>query len=132
MCNATGVCRLYRGPDQVAGFEGESAPCTNCGLWPWGHQENPGECWACGGHGSAWSKGAFEMTTVQAQWVTLAFIVAATAFIIGFDGWITLRYGADASISRVLCRLFGRWPTVAVAVVFWLGLLVGHVWLPAE
>jgi len=72
------------------------------------------------------------MTTVQAQWLTLAFIAVVTIGAVAFDGWVTYQYGVNASISRVLSRLFGRWPTVAVAVVFWLGLLVGHVWLPAE
>lgn len=72
------------------------------------------------------------MTAAQAQWLTLAFLCIVTIVIIGFDVWVTLRYGADASISRVLCWLFGQWPTVAIAVVFWLGVLAGHVWLPAR
>jgi hypothetical protein len=72
------------------------------------------------------------MTAVQAQWLTLAFVALTTLCVLAFDIWITLRYGPDASISRVLCRLFERWPSVFVAVVFWLGLLIGHVWLPAR
>jgi len=71
------------------------------------------------------------MTTVHAQWLALAFLAVVTVCTVGFDVWLTLRYGPDASISRVLCRLFARWPAAGLAVVFWLGLLVGHVWLPA-
>jgi len=72
------------------------------------------------------------MTTAHAQWLTLAFVLASTALIISFDVWVNLQFGAAASISRVLSRLFSRWPSVFVAVVFWLGMLVGHLWLPAE
>jgi hypothetical protein len=46
--------------------------------------------------------------------------------------WIIWTCGPDASISRVFSRLFDSWPTVGLALVFWLGVLVGHVWLPAR
>ena len=72
------------------------------------------------------------MTDQQAQWLTLAVIVAVTVAVIAYDVQIIRSYGPDASISRVLSRLFGRWPTVAIAVVFWLGVLIGHVWMPAR
>lgn len=72
------------------------------------------------------------MTHVEAQWLTLFVVLATTVGLVAFDLVMIRWYGPDASISRVFCHLFGRWPTVAVAVVFWLGLLVGHVWLPAE
>jgi len=71
------------------------------------------------------------MTTIQAQWLTLAFLALVTFCVVGFDVWITLRFGPDASISRALCRLLERWPAAGLAVVFWLGILVGHVWLAA-
>jgi hypothetical protein len=68
----------------------------------------------------------------QAQWCTLILCVAATAQILGFDAiWIRL-YGLDASISRVVGRLLERYPSALLALVFWLGLVVGHVWLPAR
>jgi len=72
------------------------------------------------------------MTPVQAQWLTLMFVGAVTYLVIGFDAWMVLRHGPDASISRVLGRVFGRWPALGLAVVFWLGVLVGHCWLRAE
>ena len=72
------------------------------------------------------------MTTAEAQKLTLLFMVAVTILVAVFDLVVIRSYGPDASISRVSARLFGRWPTAAVALVFWLGVLVGHVWLPAE
>jgi hypothetical protein len=72
------------------------------------------------------------LTTVQAQWLTLAFVAGVTVLVVGFDVWVTLRFGPDASISRVFARLFGRCPTAAAAAVFWLGVLVGHIWLPSH
>jgi len=72
------------------------------------------------------------MTIARAQWLTLGVVLGGTCLVLALDLLIIRLAGPDASISRVLSHLFGRWPTVAVAVVFWLGLLVGHVWLPAE
>jgi hypothetical protein len=72
------------------------------------------------------------MTTVQAQWLTLAFVIAATVLAISYDVWVIRNWGVEASISRVMRRLFGTSPTLFVAVVFWLGILVGHIWLPTE
>jgi hypothetical protein len=77
-------------------------------------------------------RGFAMITPLQAQWLTIAFVVAATGIILGFDAWVIARFGADASISRVFGRLFGLWPSVLLAVVFWLGVLVGHIWLPAR
>jgi uncharacterized BrkB/YihY/UPF0761 family membrane protein len=72
------------------------------------------------------------MTSVEAQRLTLLFLIAVTVLVIGYDVLIVRAAGPDASISRVLCKLFGRWPAAAIAVVFWLGILTGHVWLPNE
>jgi hypothetical protein len=72
------------------------------------------------------------LTPAHAQWLTVGFIATVTAAVLWFDVWVTLRFGPDASISRVLADLAARWPTAAAAVIFWLGLLVGHVWLPAR
>jgi hypothetical protein len=72
------------------------------------------------------------MSVTAAQWLTLSFVLATTAGVLGFDLWIIRGYGPDASISRVTSRLLEAWPTLFVALVFWLGVLVGHVWLPAR
>lgn len=72
------------------------------------------------------------LTPVQAQWLTLAFVVAMTALAIGYDVVAIRSWGVEASISRVMRRLFGANPTFFVALVFWLGILVGHIWLPTE
>jgi hypothetical protein len=72
------------------------------------------------------------MTLAEARWLTVAFLAAWTAVAISYDVVVVTRYGPDASISRVLGWLLARVPVVGVAVVFWLGLLVGHLWLPAR
>jgi hypothetical protein len=72
------------------------------------------------------------MTTAAAQWVTVAFVAATTIGVLGYDLWIIREHGPDASISRVVARVLAEWPTLFVALVFWLGLLVGHLWLPAR
>lgn len=72
------------------------------------------------------------LTPLQAQWLTFIFVLAATALVVGYDILAIRAWGVDASISRVVRRIFGFSPTVFVAFVFWLGILVGHIWLPAE
>ena len=47
------------------------------------------------------------LTPVQAQWLTLAFVVAVTIVVIGYDILAIRAWGVEASISRVLRRLFG-------------------------
>jgi hypothetical protein len=70
------------------------------------------------------------MTSAQIQWLTMAFIVAVAAVVIGYDILIVQAYGTEASISRVIRRLIERHPTVFVAIVFAAGVFVGHIWLP--
>lgn len=72
------------------------------------------------------------LTPNAAQWLTLAVVVAVTISVLGYDIAVIRAYGAEASISRVMRRLFASHPTLFVAVVFWIGVLVGHVLLPAE
>ncbi len=71
------------------------------------------------------------MPTPQAQWLTLAFLLAVSATVVAYDLLIIRAAGVDASISRVLGRLL-ELPSAFVVFVFWLGVLVGHVWLPAR
>ncbi len=72
------------------------------------------------------------LTPVQAQWLTLAFVLVVTSWSSATTCWRSASWGVEASISRVLRRLFGACPTLFVALVFWLGILVGHIWLPTE
>lgn len=72
------------------------------------------------------------LTPVQAQWLTLAFVVAVTIVVIGYDILAIRAWGVEASISRVLRRLFEVYPTLFVAFIFWVGILVGHIGLPTE
>lgn len=73
-----------------------------------------------------------DLTPTQAQWLTLAFVVAVTAIVIGYDVLVIRAYGPDASISRVMRRLLSGHPTLFVAIVFWLGVLLGHLRLPCD
>lgn len=72
------------------------------------------------------------MTTVQSQWITLGFVLAVTVLVLGYDVLAIRAWGVQASISRVMRGLFGTSPTLFVALVFWLGILVGHIFLPTE
>lgn len=72
------------------------------------------------------------LTPIQAQWLTLAFLIAVTVLVIGYDILAIHAYGVEASISRVVRRLFAMHPTLFVAIVFWVGVLLGHIFMPAE
>lgn len=72
------------------------------------------------------------LTPVQQQWCTFGFVLAVTAVVVAFDLWTIQHHGVNSSISRVFRRLFAVSPTFFVALVFWLGILVGHIWLPTE
>jgi hypothetical protein len=72
------------------------------------------------------------MTTQQAQLITLAFLVTAITVVIAYDVSVCQLWGADATISRVMCRLFRQFPILYP--MFWLaiGILIGHIGLPCE
>jgi hypothetical protein len=71
--------------------------------------------------------GRLTMTPAQQhQWAVLAFLLAMIAVTIAFDVYLACAHGPDATISRVLHRLTGRYPTIALAVVFGFGVFVGH------
>jgi hypothetical protein len=72
------------------------------------------------------------MSPSQAQWLTLGFLLLITALVLGYDLAVIRYSGADASISRVIGHILRRNPTLLLAVVFWLGVLIGHLWLPSE
>jgi hypothetical protein len=60
----------------------------------------------------------------------LAIMLAITALAVAADVWLYQTYGADGTFSRVCRRAFQRWPSLYVGLVFWMGVLVGHIWLP--
>jgi hypothetical protein len=72
------------------------------------------------------------MTTAHAQWLTLGFVLTVTVGVLAYDFLIIRAFGPDASISRVMARLFFRSPVLTALALFWLGLLVGHLLLPAR
>lgn len=72
------------------------------------------------------------LTPVQSQGLTLIFVVAITTLVIGYDLLVIRAWGVDSSISHVVRRLFVACPSLWAAFVFWLGVLVGHIFLPAE
>jgi hypothetical protein len=72
------------------------------------------------------------MTRIEAQWLTLAVIIGVTAAVLSYDAWVIRWYGPDASISRVVAHLGARWPVLLPVLAFALGVMVGHVILPAE
>jgi spore maturation protein SpmA len=72
------------------------------------------------------------MTRVQGQWLTLGFILIVTVVVVGYDVWAYRTHGVNATISRVANRGFTACPSLFAAFVFWLGILVGHVFLHTE
>jgi len=72
------------------------------------------------------------MPGMRPQWITLGVILLTTVLVIGYDVWAIRQYGTHASISHVLRSLFSSCPSLFVATVFWLGILIGHIFLPCE
>lgn len=66
------------------------------------------------------------------QFRTLAFVVFCTISIIGFDVLAWWIGGKKATISMVMGRIFQAHPTLFIAFVFWLGVLVGHLKFPID
>jgi hypothetical protein len=71
------------------------------------------------------------MTVSQAQLLTFSLLVVLTIVVIAYDVFILRTVGPAATISGVLSRLL-ELPSAFVVFVFWLGVFVGHVWLPAR
>ena len=72
------------------------------------------------------------MSRVQAQWLTLAFILAMAAITIGYDVWTCEVNGVNSTISRVCKRAFTASPVAFASFCFGLGVYVGHVFLHTE
>jgi hypothetical protein len=69
------------------------------------------------------------MTTAQAQQFTFAAMLLITAAIAAIDVAMIRWFGRETSISHLMGWCFGRYPTIGMAFVFWLGVWCGHVWL---
>lgn len=74
----------------------------------------------------------FGLTRIQAQWMTLGFILLITAIVVGYDFWTYQANGVNSTISRVCKRAFTASPATFAAFIFWLGILCGHCWLHTE
>ncbi len=72
------------------------------------------------------------MTSAQSQWLVIAFCLAMTSVVIAFDVCLYHAYGPDSTFSRAARRVFHQYPMVPIVIVFWLGLLVGHILLPCD
>jgi hypothetical protein len=71
------------------------------------------------------------VTLQQAQILTFSLLVVLTIVVVAYDVYILRTVGPAATISGVLSRLL-ELPSAFMVFVFWLGVLVGHVWLPAR
>lgn len=61
--------------------------------------------------------------------MTGLFIIGIILIIAAYDVFVKIRYGADATISRVLAQLNGWWPLLGYLFSFAMGCLVGHFFL---
>lgn len=68
----------------------------------------------------------------KGQWITLCLMLAFALSIIASDVWLMSSRGANATYSRVTATLLDQYPVALVVVVFAIGVLVGHVLLPAN
>jgi hypothetical protein len=68
--------------------------------------------------------------------IATVLILGALPILLGlYDYLIFLKYGSEATISRVLLNTTRYTPlkwSFALAFVFWLGTLVGHFFIPLE
>jgi hypothetical protein len=71
------------------------------------------------------------MTVEQIQRFTLLLAALVTAAIVVLDALLWASFGADATFSRAFDSGFRRWPITTAVLLFWIGLLVGHL-LPAR
>ncbi len=72
------------------------------------------------------------LTTFQAQWMTLFFVLAVTFLVIVYDLLVIQTHGVDASISRVLRDCFEHYPILYPVFWLWIGVLIGHIGLPCQ
>lgn len=71
------------------------------------------------------------MLSQQRQLQTFLVLVAASLLLIAYELWTIQRHGHISSISRVAIAIFQSCPTLAVLVLIWIGILIGHL-MPAN
>jgi hypothetical protein len=59
-------------------------------------------------------------------------VAAISILIVTYDLVAMHGLGPDATISRVMRRLFDRVPILYPLFWLWVGILIGHIGLPAE
>jgi hypothetical protein len=69
------------------------------------------------------------VTTQQSEWLVLALLVVTVAVWVLIDVCLYQHGGPEATISRVVRRWIGRYPSLFAGAVFALGVFVGHTWL---
>lgn len=69
---------------------------------------------------------------VREQWLTLIILIGIVLEVILIDICLAKTYGVNATFSRVLSLLFDKYPISLPVVVFAVGVLIGHVLLPAH
>lgn len=72
------------------------------------------------------------MNPNQIQWVTVGFMTMTAMSIIGYDLMIWRVFGVEATVSRVWLRAHQAYPVISLVMVFALGVLVGHFFLPQD
>ena len=68
----------------------------------------------------------------KGQWITLCLMITFALSIIASDVWLMSSRGANATYSRVTASLLDQYPIALAVVIFAIGVLVGHILLPAH
>jgi hypothetical protein len=72
------------------------------------------------------------MTPFQSQWLTLGLLLILAIVVIWYDILAASAWGIDATISRTVGHAFRRLPILYPVFWFAIGVLVGHIGLPAD
>ncbi len=72
------------------------------------------------------------MTTPQAQFATLFFVVGMTCVILAYDVAAFYAWGRHGTISMAVTRAFRAWPVLCPLLCVWIGILIGHWCFPCE
>jgi hypothetical protein len=70
------------------------------------------------------------MPDVFTQRLTLLVLIAATALVLAYNVAAYSGSGLEPTVCKTLRDGFGRYPSVLLALVFWLGVWIGHAFVP--